>query len=194
LEAVGIARAHTLATVLPSDALNVFITLTARNLNPELQILARGEQPSAEPKLIQAGADRVVLPTAIGADEIAQLILHPGVGDLFDEGAKAQLGMALRGLGTRVHVARVPSGLDHAPTVGELEEQGGGGFVIVAVRTTAGEVTHAPGHGHRLAGGDELAILGRSDRMPDLETVLASMTSRRELTYRGARVSRAARG
>ncbi|MGD8861749.1 MAG: potassium channel family protein, partial [Myxococcales bacterium] len=42
LEAVGIARAHTLATVLPSDALNVFITLTARNLNPELQILARG--------------------------------------------------------------------------------------------------------------------------------------------------------
>ncbi len=66
LESVGINRARFLATVLPDDAANVFITLTARSLNPNLIILARGEYPSTEKKLLQAGADKVVSPAAIG--------------------------------------------------------------------------------------------------------------------------------
>ena len=56
----GIARARVLATVLPDDAANVFITLSARSLNRDLTIIARGEAPSTERKLLQAGADRVV--------------------------------------------------------------------------------------------------------------------------------------
>jgi len=54
--------------VLPQDTLNVFIMLTARNLNRRLRIIARGEQPSTEEKLIQAGADEVVLPASIGGE------------------------------------------------------------------------------------------------------------------------------
>jgi voltage-gated potassium channel len=69
-------RAHALATILPRDALNVFITLSARALNPELSIVARGELASTENKLLQAGADKVVLPTHIGAERIAELLLH----------------------------------------------------------------------------------------------------------------------
>jgi voltage-gated potassium channel len=60
LDGVGIQRAKVLATVLPDDAINVFITLTARELNPNLQIIARGELPSTEKKLRLAGADQVV--------------------------------------------------------------------------------------------------------------------------------------
>ena len=62
LRDAGIARARTLATVLPNDAANVFITLSARSLNPGIEIIARGEVPSTESKLIQAGANKVVLP------------------------------------------------------------------------------------------------------------------------------------
>ncbi len=68
LDGVGIQRAKVLATVLPDDAINVFITLTARELNPNLQIIARGELPSTEKKLRLAGADQVVFPAAIGAE------------------------------------------------------------------------------------------------------------------------------
>jgi hypothetical protein len=60
LESVGISRARALATVVPNDAANVFITLSARNLNKKLEIIARGEAPSTKSKLIQAGANSVV--------------------------------------------------------------------------------------------------------------------------------------
>src|SRR5688572_12205659 len=71
LKAVGIERARTVVTTLSNDAANVFITLTSRNLNPKLQIIARGESLSTQRKLHQAGADRVVLPASIGAQRIA---------------------------------------------------------------------------------------------------------------------------
>ena len=82
LVAVGVARARALATVLPNDAVNVFITLSARSLNKDLQIIARGEAPSTERKLTQAGADKVILPTHIGAERIAELILYPATANL----------------------------------------------------------------------------------------------------------------
>ncbi len=77
LEDAGIDRARTLATVLPNDAANVFITLSARNLNREIEIVARGDAVSTERKLIHAGANKVVLPTHIGAERIAEIILFP---------------------------------------------------------------------------------------------------------------------
>ena len=69
----GIARARVIATVLPDDAANVFITLSARNLNETIEIIARGEAPTTERKLRHAGANQVVLPTHIGAERIARL-------------------------------------------------------------------------------------------------------------------------
>ena len=77
LLAGGIQRAKILATVLPDDASNVFITLTARELNPEIIILARGEFPTTEKKLKLAGANHAILPSTIGAMRMAHLITHP---------------------------------------------------------------------------------------------------------------------
>src|SRR6202043_1319320 len=76
LREAGVMRARTLATVLPNDAANVFITLRARGLNPHLEIIARGEQPGTEAMLLQAGANKAVLPTHIGAERIAELIMY----------------------------------------------------------------------------------------------------------------------
>lgn len=73
LTQAGIYRARTLATVLPQDAANVFITLSARDLCESINIIARAECPSTERKLLRGGADDVVMPAAIGAIRIAQL-------------------------------------------------------------------------------------------------------------------------
>lgn len=74
LHDAGIFRAATLATVLPDDAANVFITLTARDLCETITIIARAECPTTERKLIRGGATHVVMPAAIGAIRIAQLV------------------------------------------------------------------------------------------------------------------------
>ncbi len=70
----GIADACCLASVLPNDAINVFITLSAREMNSHLEIIARAECPSTEHKLRRSGAHHVVMPASIGALRIAQII------------------------------------------------------------------------------------------------------------------------
>lgn len=84
LEAVNIRTARAIVTALPSDAESVFITLTARNLNPEVQIIARAEHRSTEKKLRQAGADRIVMPTIVGAKQMVRMITRPTTADLID--------------------------------------------------------------------------------------------------------------
>lgn len=73
LHRVRLLHAKTIATVLPDDATNVFITLTARDMCASIQIIARAESPCTERKLLRGGASHVVMPAAIGAVRIAQL-------------------------------------------------------------------------------------------------------------------------
>ncbi len=84
LEKAGIRNAKGLITVVTSDSANVFITLTARGINPQLFILARASEDSAHLKLMRAGANKVVSPYKIGASRIAQAILRPSVLDFID--------------------------------------------------------------------------------------------------------------
>lgn len=77
LKQAGIDRVRVLVTALPGNADNVFLTLTARNLNSKLMIIARGENPSTQQKLHQAGANRVVMTAAIGARRMATMITRP---------------------------------------------------------------------------------------------------------------------
>jgi voltage-gated potassium channel len=84
LRHAGIERASTLIAAFSTDADNLYITLSARSLRPDLFIVARARVSSAEPKLRQAGADRVVNPQAIGGERIAALTLQPHVADFLD--------------------------------------------------------------------------------------------------------------
>lgn len=70
----GVMRAQSLACVLPNDAINVFITLTGRDLNPDLEIISRAEDPRTERKLRRSGANHVILPASIGALRMAEII------------------------------------------------------------------------------------------------------------------------
>lgn len=80
----GITHANGLITAVTSDTANVYITLTARGLNPDLFILARSGEKSTEKKLIRAGASKVVSPYTIGAYRMAQAILRPSVMDFIE--------------------------------------------------------------------------------------------------------------
>lgn len=76
---VGIKKASVLLIATSSDAINVFITLTARELNPKLKIISRASEPSSEKKLRHAGANNVIMPDVIGGTFLARLITKPEV-------------------------------------------------------------------------------------------------------------------
>jgi len=135
LRRAGIDRARSLASVLPDDALNVFITLSARSLNAGLTIIARGEAVATERKLIQAGANRVVMPTHIGAERIAEIILFPELSDSI-RAPQREASARLRQLGLEIEVIIAEDGAPFVGlTVAEIEQRATHGFLILAVQT-----------------------------------------------------------
>jgi voltage-gated potassium channel len=166
LEAVGVQRARALATVVPNDAANVFITLSARNLNKNLEIIARGEAPSTKSKLLQAGANSVVEPTHIGAERIAQLILFPRT-SMFTEGSERMrtLATGLRTLGLELEVMAVAPGSPLAgATIDAIEHEAIGSLFVVAVNRKDGETLTRPDPSTRIEAGDGVVVITRSGR------------------------------
>lgn len=84
LQSAGVERAQALVATLGSDADNLFLTLTARGMNKDLDIIARAENESNTRKFTQAGASRVVSPFAIGAGHIVSILTRPSVVDFVD--------------------------------------------------------------------------------------------------------------
>ena len=183
----GVQRARVLATVLPDDAANVFITLTARDLNPDVEIVARAENPSTERKLLRSGADRVVMPAVIGGQRMAELITRPA--------AEQMLADASGAVELRHELERIGLGLDELPIgagspldghpLSDIELRGNRGFLIVAVRRSAGEVLIDPPGDCVLAAGDAVIVLGHSGELPHLEKRYAPA---KEILYRGAKL------
>jgi voltage-gated potassium channel len=167
LRQAGIARARVLATVLPDDAANVFITLSARNLNPSIQIIARGEAPTTENKLFHAGADKVVLPTHIGAERITELILYPATDRALDEGARmTDVKRQLHEFGLDLEVVQIaPKSALLGETVGEAERRGNGAFFVVQIDRSDGKCIEHPGEDVRLEVGDNVLLVVRGSRL-----------------------------
>ena len=163
LERVGIERASTLATVLPQDALNVFITLTARNLAPNVRIIARGEQLSTEKKLLHAGADEVILPATIGALRIAHSIIEPTVAGLMREiGGN----LDLRGLGVEIDELQLHRRAHLVgKTVGEVHRLSQGAVMVVAVRR-GDTILRDDLENIALQHGDALIAISRTQDLP----------------------------
>ena len=170
LIAVGVERARILATVLPDDAANVFITLSARSLNKELQIIARGEMPTTEGKLIHAGADRVVLPTHIGAERIAEMILYQETFRFLRNEKMSEFERDLRKLGLEMEViTAAASGKFDGLSVEEIERRATGAFMVIAINRQDGSTVNRPAGTTVVHQGDGLVVLGRSGRMGRFE-------------------------
>ncbi len=160
----GILRARTLASVLPNDAANVFITLSARALNPKVEIIARGEQPSTESKLLQAGAHKVVMPTHIGAERIAELILFPETARMLRTSEKFnELERSLRGLGLDMAVVVAPEkGALTGLSIEQIERRAEGRFFVVQLNRRDGDTITAPDRTLKVESGDGVVIVSRS--------------------------------
>ena len=176
LERVGIERAATLATVLPQDALNVYITLTARNLSPRVRIIARGEQLSTEKKLIHAGANEVILPATIGALRIAHSIVEPTVANLMREIGGS---LDLRGLGVEIDELQLHRRAHLVgKTVNEVHRLSQGAVMVVAVRR-GDAILRADLENIALEHGDALIAISRTQ---DLPAIIQRDVERTELT------------
>ncbi|MBW4440781.1 MAG: NAD-binding protein [Plectolyngbya sp. WJT66-NPBG17] len=185
LHRAGIDTARALATVLPDDAANVFITLTARELNPKLMILSRGELPSTEKKLRLAGANQVVLPASISALRMAHMITHPATIDFFSRGDdRNTLNELLGQMEIQIdELAITPkSGLVGA-TIGDIEVRGKGTMIIVALRREDGTAVTHPEQLTVLNEGDAVIVMGHRDDIPQ---VMRSLVVRRKMRYRGS--------
>lgn len=186
LLAAGIERARVLATVLPDDASNVFITLTARGLNPSLEIVARGEMPSTEKKLKLAGADHVVSPASISGMRMANLITHPNALEFLDQSEqRTRLNELLAQIDVQVDELIIPSDSPLlGQTIGDLEVRGKGTFIVVALRKSDGEIITHPDHGLPLLAKDVVIVLGHRGDIPKFNHLFRLKS---QLRYRGAR-------
>ena len=179
LQIAGIARARVLATVLPDDAANVFITLSARSLNASLEIIARGEVASTERKLLQAGANRVVMPTHIGAERIAQMILFRDSERLLqgtDRMRAFQRQLLEIGLNLFTHPVS-PESSCAGQTVAEIERRSAGSFFIVGVDRPNGHGIDRPPPDTVIGAGDGVVLVSRDGHAHVVASLLGAPLS-----------------
>jgi voltage-gated potassium channel len=156
LKQAGIDRAQALATVLPTDADNVYIVLTARLLAPGLQIVARAGSEKAVVKLEQAGATRVVSPFSTGAAKIARFMLSPNLDDFLEFADSRGGEMEL----VEVHITRGSSFSNRALKEMNLAQRGA---IIVGIRRSSGERIMSPSGTTVVHEGDCLFAFGNTE-------------------------------
>ena len=164
----GVERARGLVSVVASDADNLFITITARGLNPKLFILARADEEHTEKKLLRAGANKVVMPYLIGGHKMAQTIIKPAVTDFIDFAVdNREMGLEMGEL-----VVSEKSRLNGATLIdsGIRQEMD---VIIVAIRTKEGEMRFNPSSQTRIEAGDTLISLGKSHDLEKLAGILS---------------------
>lgn len=152
LRQAGIEQARALITAVDSDADNVYITLTARSLNPNVFIVARASEAAAADRLYRAGADRVVSPYVSSGRHMALLAMQPGVLDYLD----------LAGERMRLEELVVDR---TSPMVGSSLAKAAGASTPLAVRRADGEVLSAPSPDVLLAEGDLILLLGEPGKL-----------------------------
>jgi voltage-gated potassium channel len=158
LRQAGIARAKAIVACVDSDAENIFITLTARELRSDIVIVARASQDGSESKLRRAGADRVISPYKASGTEMARLALHPQVSGSFDLSAEDDY---------RVEEIRLSPG---AKGVGMALADVRGGSIIAALRREGRFEPQPPGD-TVLQVGDVIVAIGTPRTMERLEAL-----------------------
>jgi voltage-gated potassium channel len=164
LREAGIAHAKGLISVLPTDAENLYVVLTARVLNPSLKIVARAGEEGSEQKLLLAGADRVVSPYHIGGLRIAHTVLKPAVVDFIE--------FATRTGNIDLQMEEIPVHEKSGIADVTLDECGIGrdlGIIIVAIKRSGGEMRFNPTFRTTIKAGDVLIALGERSKLKILE-------------------------
>lgn len=162
LREAGVEHARGLAACLPDDADNVYVVLTARDLNPQLHIVARAAEEQAESKLIRAGANRVVAPTIIGGHRMAMALTKPAVHDFLGSITANKLELAFEQLEVHPSSQFVGRKLSETNIRSELD------IVVVSIRRSHGEILFNPGGEAIIENGDVLIAIGHAESLMKL--------------------------
>lgn len=171
LLSAGLLKASSLITALTSDAANVYVTLTARQLNPQLTIIARADSETHIPRLERAGADRVVLPNLIGGRRMAQSVLRPTVTNLLEIAARSNLDLQMEEL--RVGPAASVAGKD-LKSAGIRPRLN---IIIMAIKKHNDEMIFNPGPDTVIESGDTLVTVGKPDHLQQLKDICDGRTA-----------------
>lgn len=155
----GVERAKGLATCLADDAANVYVVLTARGINEKMHIVARAVEEQAEPKLIRAGANRVVAPTIIGSQSMARALLKPAIADFMDSIVAETLDLVFEEIAINLHSPFVNKLLSETNLSRELS------LIVIAIRRKDGELYFHPTGETKINEGDLLIVVGKADSM-----------------------------
>jgi voltage-gated potassium channel len=171
LKAAGVERAVSVLACVDSDAENIFICLTARELRSDITIVARASVEDSEKKLLRAGADRVISPYKSSGAEMARLALQPQVTGVVDVAPEY-----------RMEEIDVTEGCEAAgKTIGDVR----GTTSIAAVRTAEGKVQPQPPLDTVLSPGDVVVAMGTVDALKELESLFVPQPSKQAGTVLG---------
>lgn len=170
LKRASIEKAKGLIAALPEDALNVFVTLTAKGLNPNIHVVARMDQLESENKLLRAGADKVISPAVLGGWRMAMSILKPISVDYIETVIHDH----------NIEMEMVELRIDQGSClVGKTLSTSGikkqtGAMVLAILRNN--EVINNPSAQEEILQGDLLIVLGLREQLHRLEEVAANIT------------------
>lgn len=173
LKYAGVERAKVLVAVLPSDADNLYITLSSRVLNPNLFIVARAEHESAELKLRRVGANQVVAPYVIGGHRVAQAVLRPTVGHFLEQAGR------LNAADYQIEEIVVAKGTPFCgKTLREANLRDDLGVVVIAMREADGEIVFNPKGDTIIEPTSILVVVGRREQLDELEKIATGRKSK----------------
>lgn len=163
LHEAGIARAVGIIAVVSTDAENVYTTLTAKFVNPQILVVARALGEDSEPKLRAAGADRVIKPYELVGRRIAQLVLRPSIVEFMDTIARTQgKDISIEEITIDDSSALIGETLLSSPIRKDLN------IIIIAVRRADGEFIYNPGSSLQFRAQDRLIAVGEGSKLSAL--------------------------
>jgi voltage-gated potassium channel len=165
----GIMRAKAIITTLPVDADNLFIVLTARNLNKNITIISRASEDNSDTKLKIAGANNVIMPDRVGGAHMASLVMKPDVMEFIDHiTAEGGNNISLE----EISFERIPDELKNK-TLKDLEIRNRSGANIIGYKTAMGEYIINPSADTRIIPDSKLFVLGTPEQISALKKILS---------------------
>jgi voltage-gated potassium channel len=163
----GIEKAHCLITTLPNDADNLFVVLSARQLNNKLRIISRASLETSQKKLQLAGANKIIMPDKIGGDHMASLVVLPDLTEFLDQ-------LSVEGENTinleEVSIEDLPKDFQYKSLI-DLDLRKKTGCTVIGYKTPEGSYVINPEAYTELHPKSKLMVLGRPEQIKKLNTI-----------------------
>ena len=164
LQLAGVDRAECLISALPSDSDNVFVVLSARQMNTNIRIISRASNESSYSKLKLAGANNVILPDKIGGDHMASLVVVPDLLEFIDN-------LSIIGNGS-INIEEIAAeelyDTSVIKTIQDLQLRKNTGCSVIGYKSESGEYVINPEASQKLAPNSKVIVLGRPEQIQNL--------------------------